>query len=167
MRTNVHITLLFLGLVSLGLCEVKLIPLSLQSLSLRQQVECPNGGYCPEANTCCKDYQGSYGCCAMPNATCCSDGKHCCPAGNTCGSDGTCVPNLSLGKVYCGGDHYCPDGNTCCLGANGKYGCCPMANAVCCPDHHNCCPHGNVCNMTAGTCDTKQTLWLWGIRLIP
>ena len=45
---------------------------------------CPDSSECPDDNTCCKLESGMYGCCPLPDATCCSDGKHCCPEGYKC-----------------------------------------------------------------------------------
>ena len=40
----------------------------------------------------------------------------------------------------------CLNGNTCCEMADGKsYECCPLENAVCCPDHLHCCPEKKKC----------------------
>lgn len=36
---------------------------------------------CRKGQTCCDDKQGGFGCCPYENATCCSDGLHCCPEG--------------------------------------------------------------------------------------
>ncbi|XP_041931838.1 progranulin-like isoform X1 [Alosa sapidissima] len=47
-------------------------------------VVCPDGGLCPDKNTCCLTTRG-YGCCNDPFAVCCSDQLHCCPAGYRCG----------------------------------------------------------------------------------
>ena len=48
-------------------------------------VMCPDGqSECPSDNTCCKLSSGQYGCCPLPEATCCSDGIHCCPQGYLC-----------------------------------------------------------------------------------
>ena len=47
-------------------------------------VQCPDGSFCPDENTCCKLAGGGYGCCPSPSAVCCSDGIHCCPHGFTC-----------------------------------------------------------------------------------
>lgn len=43
-------------------------------------------------------------------------------------------------------DSYCPDGaacdpdETCCKTDSRFYACCPLKNAVCCPDNKHCCP---------------------------
>ena len=47
--------------------------------------------FCPKDTTCCKMFDGSYGCCPLPNAVCCEDQIHCCPEGSKCNVDkGTC-----------------------------------------------------------------------------
>jgi len=61
---------------------------------------------------------------------------------------------VASGSVVCPDqESTCPDGTTCCVLASGKYGCCPMPNAVCCQDHLHCCPQGTTCNVPAQTCD--------------
>ena len=53
------------------------------------------------------------------------------------------------------GESECPDGNTCCQLSSGKWGCCPLPNAVCCSDHIHCCPNGYTCDVPQGTCTRK------------
>ena len=136
-----------------------------------ENVVCPDGqSYCQDGQTCCKLSSGQYGCCPIANAVCCSDGIHCCPSGYTCDvSDGTCIKQgetiaflekISAKKspenVVCpDGQSYCQDGQTCCKLSSGQYGCCPIANAVCCSDGIHCCPSGYTCDVSNGTC-TKQ-----------
>ena len=43
-------------------------------------VPCLDGGYCPDGQTCCYTFGGSYGCCPYSDAVCCYDGDHCCPS---------------------------------------------------------------------------------------
>ncbi|CAJ0592964.1 unnamed protein product [Cylicocyclus nassatus] len=45
----------------------------------------------------------------------------------------------------CGSGYSCPDSATCCRLPDGKWGCCPMPEAVCCQDHVHCCPKGSEC----------------------
>nr|XP_032806353.1 progranulin-like isoform X1 [Petromyzon marinus] len=47
-------------------------------------VYCGSGQYCRDGQTCCRLATGSWGCCNIPHAICCSDGIHCCPAGHFC-----------------------------------------------------------------------------------
>ncbi|XP_064647998.1 SCO-spondin-like isoform X2 [Lineus longissimus] len=141
-----------------------------------QSVICPDKqGTCPDGNTCCLLASGKYGCCPLPQATCCSDHTHCCPHGTTCDTAaGTCNQgDLSLpwyekiattptnGVVCPDGASQCPDGNTCCKLASGQYGCCPMPQAVCCSDHVHCCPSGYSCDVSAGTCSKGASMLKW------
>jgi hypothetical protein len=54
-------------------------------------VVCPDGGLCPDLNTCCMLTTGRYGCCPYYLATCCRDRVHCCPNGKHCTDTGLCV----------------------------------------------------------------------------
>ena len=44
-------------------------------------IKCDDGTTCPNGHTCCEIPDGSYACCPLPDAVCCSDGVHCCPNG--------------------------------------------------------------------------------------
>uniref|UniRef100_A0A671S5K7 Granulins domain-containing protein n=1 Tax=Sinocyclocheilus anshuiensis TaxID=1608454 RepID=A0A671S5K7_9TELE len=46
----------------------------------------------------------------------------------------------------------CPDGSTCCRLSSGKWGCCPLPQAVCCKDGDHCCPNGYTCNEKKTSC---------------
>ncbi|NXS74805.1 GRN protein, partial [Pandion haliaetus] len=124
------------------------------------QVLCPDGhSACPDGATCCQLPSAQYGCCPLQNAVCCSDGQHCCPQGTVCDLErSTCTserPLASLPKVRdvkCDEETSCPDGNTCCRLSSGAWGCCPLEEAVCCPDHVHCCPQGYTCDPVAGSC---------------
>ena len=59
---------------------VTLLAIILQVLS----TTCKDGSSCPGNTTCCMSPQGTVGCCPYENASCCSDGLHCCPNGYTC-----------------------------------------------------------------------------------
>eukprot|EP01123_Difflugia_compressa_P011396 TRINITY_DN4532_c0_g1_i1.p1 TRINITY_DN4532_c0_g1~~TRINITY_DN4532_c0_g1_i1.p1 ORF type:complete len:374 (-),score=50.98 TRINITY_DN4532_c0_g1_i1:26-1147(-) len=131
---------------------------------------CPSGT-CPTSETCCDLGYSQYGCCPYINATCCSDLAHCCPQGYNCDlSKSECVksgnqlnnvlshsPLTSLSLSLSSRPSACPlgtcpDTETCCnIGAD-QYGCCPYANAVCCSDHHHCCPSNYVCDVVRGEC---------------
>ena len=51
---------------------------------------------------------------------------------------------------------YCQTGQTCCkIGTGTSYGCCPLENAVCCPNGERCCPSGTTCNEVDGKCVKK------------
>ncbi|XP_010559745.1 PREDICTED: transmembrane protein 98 [Haliaeetus leucocephalus] len=63
------------------------------------------------------------------------------------------TPALTRGKdVQCDKERSCPDGNTCCRLSSGTWGCCPLEEAVCCPDHVHCCPQGYTCDPVGGSC---------------
>ena len=70
------------------------VPYAAKSASTVQSLKnviCPDQqSECPDASTCCPLSDNSYGCCPRPNAVCCSDHKHCCPANHSC-SGGKCV----------------------------------------------------------------------------
>ncbi|XP_054032602.1 LOW QUALITY PROTEIN: progranulin [Dryobates pubescens] len=125
-----------------------------------RQVLCPDGrSACPDGSTCCQLPSAQYGCCPLQNAVCCSDGQHCCPQGTTCDLErSTCTsarPRAALpaaGEVRCEDGTRCPEGNTCCRISQGAWGCCPLEEAVCCSDHIHCCPRGSTCEPEAGSC---------------
>lgn len=76
-----------------------------------------------------------------PQAVCCEDRQHCCPAGYTCNVKarscekevGSAHPALHLaggplvgmGNVACGAGHFCRDNQTCCVDSRGGWACCP------------------------------------------
>uniref|UniRef100_A0A663FFJ7 Granulin precursor n=1 Tax=Aquila chrysaetos chrysaetos TaxID=223781 RepID=A0A663FFJ7_AQUCH len=122
-------------------------------------VLCPDGrSACPDGATCCQLPSAQYGCCPLQNAVCCSDGQHCCPQGTVCdlerstctsereGTPAVTVPLSPARDVKCDMETSCPDGNTCCQLSSGAWGCCPLEEAVCCPDHVHCCPQGYTCD---------------------
>jgi len=117
---------------------------------------CPDGTSCPDGNTCCQLSSGRYGCCPIPNATCCSDHLHCCPENHQCDDQrGRCKRKVSLSlisEVVCPDDSSCPDGETCCRLSTGDYGCCPLVDAVCCSDSIHCCPRNSQCDVEHGQC---------------
>eukprot|EP01137_Pigoraptor_chileana_P023101 Opistho-2@88864 len=154
---------------------------------VRADITCPDDeSSCPDGYTCCLLAGGAYGCCPLPDATCCSDNVHCCPSGTTCNvAAGSCdsaeQPGLRLplsrkqpamklvGNTACAdGKSACADGYTCCLLASGDYGCCPHANATCCDDHVHCCPGGYTCDVAAGACTlgSKSTIALTKVPAI-
>lgn len=139
-------------------------------------VVCKDDTQCPNANTCCKVTDKFYACCGYAQATCCPDGIYCCPHGYTCepGSNHCTLPGNSLHflekrhldkpkdtenvptiskprEVTCAnGMSKCGDSQTCCQLEDEEYGCCLVANAVCCSDHTHCCPAGSTCG--SGAC---------------
>lgn len=138
---------------------------------------------CPDRTTCCEGpVLGTYGCCPIEHAVCCSDGVHCCPAGLACDvHTGQCVGKGFVSQMYdsrknesqtlgfakflplvksgnvknviCPGASFqCPNGYTCCQLPSGQWGCCPFAKATCCSDHLHCCPENMRCDVTSKNC---------------
>ena len=138
-----------------------------QVLSLKR-VMCPDhSSYCQDGNTCCKTETGTYACCPLPFAVCCPDHIHCCPNGYSC-SQGFCQKGnnfvlmkrkINAIKAFkektesCDHGHgHCQPDDTCCPMKEGEFGCCPMKDAVCCPDKEHCCPLGFKCNDFESRC---------------
>ncbi|XP_029953604.1 granulin b [Salarias fasciatus] len=169
-------------------------PLRTKIPAAHGDVVCPDReSVCPDQTTCCQMANGTYGCCPMPSAVCCSDHVHCCPAGTQCDlQHSTCVSGkgiepvtqsmlalerlerwrLSPGRsVPCNDSVACGDGMTCCQSVAGQWACCPLPEAVCCEDHLHCCPHDTVCNLAASTCDDPSggaaTPWLSKLPAVP
>ena len=124
-------------------------------------IPCSDGGACPNGDTCCPTSSTKDGCCPHPKAVCCSDMKHCCPAGYKCSSTQCLLgfhPLLELvtipiegeapiqKNIPCQDGGTCTTGQTCCAIAGNKFGCCPQPSAVCCPDLKHCCAAGSVCD---------------------
>ncbi|XP_041365850.1 multiple epidermal growth factor-like domains protein 6 isoform X3 [Gigantopelta aegis] len=142
-------------------------------------IKCDATKQCQTGQTCCKLASGSWGCCPLPQAVCCSDGVHCCPHDTTCDvsqgrcikQDGTSYPWLQksaalsrkVENVKCDSQYSCPTGDTCCKLQSGQWGCCPLPNAVCCSDGAHCCPHDTTCDVSQGRCikqDGTSYPWL-------
>ncbi|XP_052406891.1 granulin a isoform X4 [Carassius gibelio] len=147
-----------------------------QNVAVTQDVTCDSTKSCPDGSTCCKNKEGGWGCCPLPEAVCCDDFIHCCPHDTTCNvAAGSCdepsgsqpwfekLPALpragqrSPGNVNCDSNHICPDSSTCCKNTDGDWGCCPLPEAVCCKDHIHCCPHGTTCDFVTLTCTSNTT----------
>ncbi|KAL7850126.1 hypothetical protein SRHO_G00194750 [Serrasalmus rhombeus] len=147
-------------------------------------VPCNDTAACPDGETCCKNAQGDWSCCPLPEAVCCDDFVHCCPHGKKCNvAAGTCedpsgsepwleknpsrpirgrkLPEIKGADVPCNDTAACPDGETCCKSAQGDWSCCPLPEAVCCDDFVHCCPHGKKCNVAAGTCEDPSGSEPW------
>ncbi|CAI2733173.1 unnamed protein product [Schistosoma spindalis] len=140
---------------------------------------CPDSDiYCADNSTCCK-HENEWGCCLFPNAVCCSDGIHCCPANTVCdlkeemciSKSGDIISKLQLKSTpkfnsfqYNSRIHICSDmksvciNGTCCSNVNDQLStlCCPYENAVCCNDGEHCCPKGTTCDMVNGGCIVSQ-----------
>ncbi|KAF7665096.1 hypothetical protein LDENG_00155320 [Lucifuga dentata] len=152
------------------------VPLLKKISAVPNDIECPDKKLmCPDQTTCCQMVNGTYGCCPMPEAVCCSDHLHCCPAGTLCDLiHSTCVSaqgvttvaikvpdggaqlvkiQNKVGAVPCNDSVACADGSTCCKSLDEEWACCPLPEAVCCEDRLHCCPHATVCNVAASTCD--------------
>uniref|UniRef100_A0A803KDX3 Granulin n=1 Tax=Xenopus tropicalis TaxID=8364 RepID=A0A803KDX3_XENTR len=139
------------------------------------RVQCDDTASCPEKETCCRLVSGKWGCCPVVKAVCCNDHLHCCPEGYTC-SQGECskmehsipwftkTPALTheARDVECDDMYSCPDGQTCCRLASGDWGCCPIAQAVCCDDHEHCCPPGYTCS--GGSCQKGELSIPWFLK---
>ncbi|CAL8081093.1 unnamed protein product [Calicophoron daubneyi] len=129
--------------------------------SVRDVQLCPDGkSRCLDRQTCCKLKDQTWGCCPLFEAVCCSDGEHCCPKGSTCDPDsGSCLTSTKQktdGPVICPDKEFqCPSNSTCCQLPSKEWGCCPVPQAVCCPDGMHCCPKGFQCNEASRTCDRK------------
>ncbi|XP_023377317.1 granulins isoform X3 [Pteropus vampyrus] len=135
----------------------------------RAGVMCPDArSQCPDGSTCCELPTGTYGCCPMPNAICCSDHLHCCPQDTVCdlalskclSKENTTdlltkLPAHTVQEVKCDTEVSCPDDYTCCRLQSGAWGCCPFVQAVCCEDRQHCCPAGYTCNVKARTCEKE------------
>ncbi|RXN02594.1 granulins-like isoform X4 [Labeo rohita] len=147
-------------------------------------VNCDSTHVCPDSNTCCKNIDGDWGCCPLPEAVCCTDGEHCCPANYKCdvsrvscikgdvvipwynkiSTQSTPAPSLDFGAVKCDKQSSCSADSTCCHLSTGEWGCCPYPEAVCCPDQQHCCPTGYRCDLHRRSC--IKTTWLH-VEIVP
>ena len=113
---------------------------------------------CPGENTVC--FGGPLTCCPGPNMKCCGTNRqYCCAQDEECSTDGTnnCVKqDRASATVVCPNNKdTCPEGSTCCETKDqGVYGCCPIANGVCCQDqdYQRCCTYGYMCGQGFGHC---------------
>ncbi|XP_072549727.1 granulin a isoform X2 [Salminus brasiliensis] len=133
-------------------------------------VRCDRQTSCPISATCCELSNGKWGCCPIPEATCCADREHCCPKGYTCDVNlRSCVKSIVLQvetvpltyirhlQIQCGGGTSCSDTETCCKTSETTWGCCPSPEAVCCSDMKHCCPAGYTCEVD-GSCTQESGL---------
>ncbi|XP_052406912.1 granulin a isoform X22 [Carassius gibelio] len=151
-----------------------------QNVAVTQDVTCDSTKSCPDGSTCCKNKEGGWGCCPLPEAVCCDDFIHCCPHDTTCNvAAGSCdepsgsqpwfekLPALpragqrSPGNVNCDSNHICPDSSTCCKNTDGDWGCCPLPEAVCCTDGEHCCPANYKCDVTRVSCIRGDVVIPW------
>ncbi|XP_058626826.1 granulin a isoform X1 [Onychostoma macrolepis] len=149
------------------------------------RVPCDSQTSCPDYTTCCLIAKtNKWGCCPLPNAVCCTDGEHCCPANYKCdvtkvscikgdvvipwynkiSTQSTPAPSLDLGTVEYDERLSCSADSTCCHLSTGEWGCCPLPEAVCCPDQEHCCPKGYRCDLRRRSC--IKTTWLH-VEIVP
>ncbi|XP_023269731.1 granulins-like [Seriola lalandi dorsalis] len=147
-------------------------------------IQCDAHTSCPQYTTCCfMASSQKWGCCPLPEAVCCADGNHCCPTHYKCNEHQTsCVKGEVVipwytklpattnvqadpSAVKCEGLTQCPEHTTCCRLFTGEWGCCPLQNAVCCPDMEHCCPEGYTCNIASNSCQKVIMLQLETIPL--
>lgn len=126
---------------------------------------------CEDDETCCQMLSGDWGCCFLPNAVCCPDGRTCCPHGHRCNVKKLrCDPTVNTTIVdvvtrsqpiiteadvglVCPDHSQCPTaGAACCRQYSGRYGCCAYPQNVCCDDGIHCCPVGTVCDQLRLLC---------------
>ncbi|XP_015922225.1 progranulin [Parasteatoda tepidariorum] len=116
---------------------------------------------CPPWQTECQS-----GCCPYMDAVCCSDGFECCQHGQTCiPYIGICVgaelhsenrinfftkKAVAL-KLWDSEMRKCPTQSTSCYDL-----CCPLQDAVCCPDREHCCPEGYQCSPNGCTIESRS-----------
>uniref|UniRef100_A0A3P9M9Q6 Granulin a n=1 Tax=Oryzias latipes TaxID=8090 RepID=A0A3P9M9Q6_ORYLA len=156
------------------------------SLALVAADMCPNGGKCEKGQTCCQSPSKDYDCCPFDEAECCGDHIHCCPKDTLCDMTTSSCGNATLSmrwverlpanlqmatksfrmiRSYMGEDedNICPDQSRCpaefsCLKALTRYGCCPLAQGVSCPDGKHCCPEGHQCSLDSRSCVKKESI---------
>ncbi|KAG7238879.1 hypothetical protein INR49_030426, partial [Caranx melampygus] len=63
---------------------VEKIPAIPKQVAQAGNVSCDSTTSCPDGSTCCKTKDDKWACCPLPQAVCCDDHEHCCPAGSTC-----------------------------------------------------------------------------------
>ncbi|KAM9784464.1 granulin a [Syngnathus typhle] len=140
-------------------------------------VPCDDKVHCRDGTTCCKNTQGLWSCCPLPEAVCCSDYLHCCPKGHRCNiAAQTCdlewrsvpwlekepaTPRQQEMEVKCDATHTCAESSTCCKTQTGAWGCCPLPQAVCCPDGHHCCPTDYTCDEMRSKCVKGNVALPW------
>ena len=123
---------------------------------------------CGPLQTCCMQADKTITCSPFPDATCCEDGIHSCPANYTCQPDtNVCIPpptptsaaalyrevvSRTISNIICDEEMECRDWQTCCRTTDGGYGCCPFSKAVCCSDRVHCCPFGHWCDHRTHLC---------------
>ncbi|TKS91421.1 Granulins Proepithelin [Collichthys lucidus] len=157
-----------------------------ESKEVEGKIECDHHTSCPRSSTCCfMSSSQKWGCCPLPKAVCCADGNHCCPSDYRCDESKTSCTKGEVvipwytklpattgvqaepNSMQCDGQTQCPDHTTCCKLVTGQWGCCPLENAVCCPDKEHCCPQGYTCNIASNCCQKVIMLQLESLPLTP
>ncbi|XP_043089783.1 granulin a isoform X3 [Puntigrus tetrazona] len=155
------------------------------------KVNCDSSHICPDSSTCCKNIDGEWGCCPLPEAVCCKDKFHCCPHDTTCDfvtlsctSNTTSVPMSVIkqpsakeeqrqhgevkdrvgkynSRIPCDSQTSCPDYTTCCFIAKSN-------KWGCCPlPNAVCCKDGEHCCPTNYKCDVIKVSCIKGDVVIP
>ncbi|KAM4531106.1 granulin a [Odontesthes bonariensis] len=149
-------------------------------------IQCDAHTSCPQHTTCCfMASSKKWGCCPLPKAVCCADGDHCCPNNYKCDESQTsCIKGevvipwytkitattsvqADSSSVQCDDGNRCPEHTSCCRLFTGQWGCCPLQNAVCCPDKEHCCPQGYTCDIASMSCHKLIMLQLETVPLTP
>ncbi|XP_041824151.1 granulin a isoform X2 [Melanotaenia boesemani] len=157
-----------------------------ENTKVEAMIKCDAHTSCPQHTTCC--FMAStkkWGCCPLPEAVCCKDGAHCCPTHYKCEERRTScikdevvipwytkIPATTSAEAHstfvdCDGVNRCPEDTTCCQLFTGEFGCCPLKNAVCCPDKEHCCPQGYTCDIASMSCHKLIMLQLETVPLTP
>ncbi|KAM9472077.1 granulin a isoform 2-T7 [Salvelinus alpinus] len=64
--------------------------------SQEKEIHCGGPFVCNNEETCCKVSATTWACCPVPNAVCCSDMKHCCTTGYSCGEGRSCTQSTGF-----------------------------------------------------------------------
>jgi len=101
-------------------------------------VKCSDSTECPQGSTCCQLASGKFGCCPLPNATCCADKVHCCPSGYTCDTKGGSCTKSGSSLEMSWWSHAKTQAT--------------RPSACCKNGGRNCCPSGSTCDESTGQC---------------
>ncbi|KAG0420674.1 hypothetical protein HPB47_003363 [Ixodes persulcatus] len=127
---------------------------------------CPDGGICPEGQSCGDVGDGRYACCPYSNAD--QGFSHPHVRGlSELQKDLAILKSLGVpaksNRAKTIKFENCPDGtschygSSCCQNEDGRYACCPYERAQCC-DNERCCPRGFKCNDAEKTCTKDETV---------
>ncbi|RWS16233.1 hypothetical protein B4U79_13076 [Dinothrombium tinctorium] len=92
--------------------------------------------------------------------------KQLCPDGSECLDDGEQQIQLKKKHTERIGIDSLAD-STCCQVHKGKYGCCPIRDAICCSNGLYCCPKGAKCILENGTCEIELREIKAGVASLP